>query len=388
VPPLPPGPGYAPTLAKPAFADDRSTVTDPWVGEWGPKTDPYFLPGTGHLRGLIVPIDFSDAPATRTVDFYRGVLVPPATNWYREASFGRLSLDLSVFPRWVRMSRPIDDYGLQNCCPSGRIKSFFQELVAAIDPEVDFTQVDAIYAIAPESAGPHMSILLFRRWPGDGITADGRELRWGVVGNGNFRSADTAYLLSHYAITHETGHLLGLADLYGRECPTCPDTHDWVGAWSMMDWSNPPAAHFLGWDKWLLGWLDPQQIVGLTQPGQVELTLAPIETPGGPKLVVVPTSGSTAYVVEVRAKAGEDVDLCKTGVLVYSVDSSVMNGRGPVRIRQAQPSDPARGTECGPIWNAPFGLGPGEVSSYEDAAVKVEVVQTDGTNYTVRVTRK
>src|SRR6185312_5334594 len=61
-----PSPGsFAPSLAKPGFADDRSGVREPWVGEWGPKGDPYWLPSTGHLRGLVVPVDFSDAPSTR-----------------------------------------------------------------------------------------------------------------------------------------------------------------------------------------------------------------------------------------------------------------------------------------------------------------------------------
>lgn len=335
-----------------------------------------------------MPVDFSDAPATRSTDFYRDLLVPPATRWYREASYGRLALDLTILPLWYRMSKPAAAYGLQNCCPDQAIYDFMAEVVRLVDADVDFSEIDAVYVVGPEGSGPFLNILLYRRWPGEGIVADGKELRWGVVGNGNFRSPETAYLLSHYMITHETGHLMGLADLYGRECPTCPDTHDWVGAWSMMDTANPPSAHFLGWDKWLLGWLDADQIRGLTAPGQVEGWLTPLEAPVGVKLVVVPITASTLYVIEVRQPIGEDKGLCDKGVLVYTVDASLLNGRGPIRIKPAQVTSPERVAQCGSNYSAAYDVGPGEVSRYEDSLVAVEVLETDGFNYKVRVTRK
>ena len=49
--------GFYPSLAKPGFADNSSGVAEPWVGERGPKSDPYFLSGRGHLRTLLVPFE-------------------------------------------------------------------------------------------------------------------------------------------------------------------------------------------------------------------------------------------------------------------------------------------------------------------------------------------
>jgi hypothetical protein len=43
---------------------------------------------------------------------------------------------------------------------------------------------------------------------------------------------------------------------------------------------------------------------------------------------------------------------------------------------------------CGPLYDAPLDLGPGEVSAYEDAVLKLEVLATDGASYRIRVTRK
>src|SRR5213079_3600723 len=101
-------------------------------------------------------------------------------------------------------------------------QAFFRELITKIDPEVDFRHVDSVYAIAPKDAVAHFSILLWRRWPGLGVTADGHEILNGVVGNG----APETFQLAHYAMTHETGHMMGLADLYGTHCALCPTTND------------------------------------------------------------------------------------------------------------------------------------------------------------------
>ncbi|MEP6979028.1 MAG: Ig-like domain-containing protein [Thermoleophilia bacterium] len=378
-----PTPGsFSPSIAKPDFADNH-VVSDPWVGEWGPKTDPYWLPSTGHLRALVVPVDFPDVASTRPAAFYRDLFASATPPWYAESSYGRLSFDLATVDHWTRMANPIDSYGLLNCCPSASIHSFFGELIAKLDPAVDFSQVDAIYAVAPEGAGPHMSILLWRRWPGEGIVADGKELRWGVVGNGNFRSPETAYLLAHNLITHETGHLMGLSDLYGRACATCPDTHDWVGVWSMMDTANPPSAGFLAWDRWLLRWLDPGQVRGVTAGPQEEV-VAPLETVAGVKLVVVPISPSFVYAIEVRQPIGLDSGLCDHGVLVYTVDGTKLNGSGTIHIQPAH-----GGARCGPLSDAAYDVGPGEVGTFEDSNVRVELLTAfpDGA-YRIRVTRK
>jgi M6 family metalloprotease-like protein len=283
------------------------------------------------------------------------------------------------------MPHPAESYGVSHCCPSQAIYDLMSDVVHALDPTVDFSQVDSIYAVGPESSGQYLDILLYRRWPGQGIVADGKELRWGVVGNGNFRSVDAAGLLAEF-MEHESGHLMGLSDLYQRTCATCADTHELVGTWSIMD-TAPPNHDLLGWDKWLLGWIVPQQIVGVTS-GSVETTLAPTETPGGNKLVVVPISASLLYAVEVRQPRGVDADLCDKGVLVYTVRADVFNAQGAVHVMQAQPSDSARNPTCGPLWNAAFDTGQGEVSTFEDATVKVAVLSRTDLNYVVRVSRK
>ena len=103
----------------------------------------------------------------------------------------------------------------------------------------------------------------------------------------------------------------------------------------MMSW-NDPGGHFLAWQKWKLGWLDPSQLTCLDGPGEVTTTITPLERSGGLKAIVVPTGLSSVYVIEARKRIGEDDWLCDDGVLIYSVNSSIRSGNGPVQVRAAQ----------------------------------------------------
>ena len=377
-------PGFAPSLPKPGFADDRS-IPDPWVGEWGPKSDPYWLPSRGTHRGLIIPVDFADAPATRTVEFYRDYLVPTAQRYYGEVSYGRFELQLATVPRWLRLARTAAQYAAQWRSPDGR-KELLREATALVDAEVDFATVDSIYVIAPESVAGSLGLSLVRAWPGDGPVRDGRELRWAVVGGAGLDPrGPTANLAAHHIVTHELGHFLGLPDLYDQARRGTPDQFAWAGRWDNMS-DNRASSHLFTWHKWLLGWLDATQLRGLTAPGTTEAELTPLERRGGLKAVVVPVSTDVAYVVENRQRIGEDIELCGDGVLVWVVDGSRRNVEHNAVV---QPAGRSYSDECGAIFDAAYGTGPGKLSVFEDANVRMEVlaVLANG-NVRVRVTKR
>ena len=66
-------------------------------------------------------------------------------------------------------------------------------------------------------------------------------------------------------------------------------------------------------------------------------TISPIKRADGTKAVVVRTGETTAYVIESRRRIGLDAEACSEGVLVYSVESPLHAGQGPVRIVDATP---------------------------------------------------
>jgi M6 family metalloprotease-like protein len=383
---LPDGSGsFAFRLQRADLADRRGGgYIAPQLTESAPKPD-WFLPSRGEFRALMLHVDFPDAPAPRSADAYFSRWSSHTPAWYREASYGRLNYTLTDVPRWYRMSRASMDYGVGNCCPKQAMHDFMAEAIRLADGDVDYKRYDAVFVIASETSA--FNITLWRAFPTEGVqTADGKEIRFGVFAPG-YLPADDA-LQAHNIFTHESGHMLGIPDVYGRECPTCGDTHVFAGFWDIME-NTRPGAHFFAWHKWNLGWLDTSQLRGLTAPGTLETTVTPLEVTGGVKAVVVPVKPTLAYVLEVRQPIGEDSDICDKGVLLYTVDATIENGMGAVRVKQASPPlDAAKAVACGPQYAAPFDLGAGEVSRYADASVQLEVLaaNADG-SYRVRVTK-
>ena len=80
----------------------------------------------------------------------------------------------------------------------------------------------------------------------------------------------------------------------------------------------------MGYSRWILGWLDDEQVSCVRTDTTVLLT--PLATRGGSKLAVVMLSASSALVVEVRRAIGYDGHLASNGAVVYLVETN--NGFG------------------------------------------------------------
>jgi hypothetical protein len=211
---------------------------------------------------------------------------------------------------------------------------------------------------------------------GFGVRADGKEIRLWIPWGAGFANEEGApgHLL------HETGHLLGLPDLYA------PFALATFHRWDVMAGRWP--AELLAWHRWKLGWLDDGAIVCLTGRRLTRtVTLSPIERPGGTKAIFV-KRGRRVLAVEVRAREGYDRRLCETGVVVYAVDQTPFRRR-PVQIYPAQSNSRPPAGDCGGIWNAPLALGRGEVRTLhlQSWGTRIELLKKLGDgSYRVRLT--
>ena len=322
-------------------------------------------PPRGTLRAALLLVQPADTPPDDSVAPPE-TLLDGAAEWFRSVSYGRLQFEVETVPRWLPLPRTSVQY-LEDP------EAYLRDAVAAADPFLDFSKIDVVY-LSPASRTPETrtSAVLY----GFGVHADGREIRLWVPWQAGFAAQENT---DSYALIHETGHLLGLPDLYSQGASST------FHRWDVMAARWP--SELLAWHRWKLGWLDPGQIVCLARMRRRTVTLAPVERPGGVKAVFV-KRGTRVLAIEARARLGYDRTLCDTGVLVYEVEQAQFK-RAPIRVHQAKRdavSPPRR--DCAAKWNAPFEIGRGEVRKYRltSFGVSLELLarRPDG-SYRIRI---
>ncbi len=340
---------------EPCRLPNTSPNTDVSLG-W--PRNPDRLTSTGDVRVAVIFVDFPDAPAAEsTADALARISAAP--EYYDAVSYGRMHLTLDADTAWHRMSLPSTAYSFDTFDSH---LAYVAEAVALADPTFDFSGDEDVVVMIPEATpglpyGPTLTAGY-----GWGFSADGRDFANAITVGGDLSN------WGYFWLNHEMGHSMGLDDLYGYEGD---DIHRYVGDFSMMGYIGGTAPEYFAWERWLLGWIDDDQIA--CQPdGFDPWTLTALEAPGGLKALVIPTGNTTAIVVESRRALGYDAGIVKEGVLAYSVDTSVASGYGPVVVFPNDGGD-RRG--------AP--LQPGE--SLELDGVVITVVSADATTDVVQV---
>jgi M6 family metalloprotease-like protein len=330
---------------------------------------PELPPTVGKLRIAMLFVDFSDSPGPESPQVIYDAYSQRIVNWYRGVSYGRLEIEIAPLRRWLRLPRTLAEY------QGERYEGAIQSAVAAADPLFDFASFDALYLVA---AIPSLASTVIDDVP---LQLDGERIHsWAWLATGSLQRLP-------FVAVHETGHLLGLPDLYNERVPS--SQHNW----DVMT-AAPSGGGMFAWHRWKLGWLDADQIVCVSRRGTVTVTLTPTERAGGKK-AIVSRVGNAVVVVEVRRALGEDAAICNSGVLVYRVDFSsgapenVGTRRMPIRVHPARRDDSRRWDRCGREWRAPFALGRGRVSRTALSRHVIRLVKRlpDG-SYRVRVTRR
>jgi hypothetical protein len=136
-------------------------------------------------------------------------------------------------------------------------------------------------------------------------------------------------------MAHEFGHAFGL---YDEDLDHASAT---LGSWSLManGWSRNAIEHN-GWDRYLMGWLGATQVACMpkaTLGGTgATLKLNPLVRQNADiKVAMVPLSTSKMLVMESRKSEGFDVIAAnREGVLVYTVDMTIGQSKGPYRTQR------------------------------------------------------
>lgn len=286
----------------------------------GFPVNPNRMPSTGAVRAAVLFTDFSDSPSTRTAEEVFSVISPAGVEFFSSASYGRMDYQLSPHFSWLRMSKPSTEYTFATF--EGH-RAYIQEAVDLADPAVDFSDAHQVIVLTnPDTVAFQFGPALTANPGSGGIEADGAMIYNAIT------SASDLDFWGFRWLNHESGHSMGLVDLYAYEGD---DAHRFVGDFSLMGWVNGTAPEYLAYERWLLGWLDDSQIY-CHQTNDETVSLTALETAGGVKAIIIPTGPTTATVVESRRAVAYDSGVLKEGALVYTVDTSIPTGSGPIQV--------------------------------------------------------
>jgi M6 family metalloprotease-like protein len=344
-------------------AQSPCAVPDLGFGAGEGKNAAGMPPTSGTLRIGMLFLDFADSPGPTEPEALYAAQVPRLVDFYRTVSYGALQLDVKPLARWLRLPRTLAQYQQMN------FEGAVEDAVAGADPTFDFSSVDALYLVV---AMPSLASTVIDEDP---IRADGAAIHsWAWLATGSLSRLP-------FVAIHETGHILGLPDLYNERVPSSQHT------WDVMT-AAPTGGGLLAWHRLKLGWIAPHEIRCRAGRGTTDVTLTPVERAGGVK-AVISRVGRRAVVVEARGAVAEDARLCRTGVLVYRVDfvtgapENVGARRRPIELHRASTDDSRRWAECGRDWRASLLSG---TTTAWNHRIRVLKRLRDG-SYRVRVTR-
>ncbi len=349
------------------------------LGE-GPTNAALHPSGTGTLKAVMLFARFSDGEKDETMEELHQLLVPGAAEFYAASSYGKLTLEVTPHFEWYDMKGASIEPGY-DCSKHDTHKRYVQEVVTAADGDVDFAGYDLIYVVANEAPGVFNSPT-FNAHSTGGFRADGNEIRHAVTFGNDVRGADWGW----QTLVHETGHVLGLPDLYSyapvNEAYKSHHLH--TGSWSPMGFQKH-SRHYLAWHKRKLGWLDDADFAIVTE-GERTVELAHIASKEGTRGVVLPTSETEALVLEVRHLSDAHPE---PGVLVYRVSVTTPSGGGPIRVMPSRPDDdglhPQLARKYIALYDALFRAG--ETVEDAQAGVRVEVREGERGGFRLAVSR-
>jgi len=279
------------------------------------------LPSFGHIKALIVPVDFTDISGKDDPLTYFGRIADGVSTFYLKQSYGQLAFDFEVVPTWIHAPFTSTKFGTGGTVGNGDPNGYLNAVIALTDGAIDYSSYDAVYYLVPKEMpmanmgwGPAIT---YPHWTSNG-----------VIMNGATGGADMYYVENNGIVggtwkwmAHETGHAFGL---YDEDLNHASQS---LGYWSIMamSWSNH-AIELGAWDRYLQGWLPQSQVncvefSSLTVDGLVTKISPVVRLDKEIKTILIPVTSSKMLVIESRKKESLDnIATTNEGVLVYTVD--------------------------------------------------------------------
>lgn len=310
-----------------------NTVGFPINLRFGGRETYQTLPKAGKIRAVVIGIDFPNYKGTTPPAEYVKGATEKNNAFFEAMSYGAVSFEYTVLPRYIRMSKNAEDYGISTWGSSGDYGAYYREALAGAAREFDIGGYDVAYVMASPQT-PASAITAGPGFPSPETTEDG-VIPLGTA-TGGMPVSETAFRW----MAHETGHLFGWVDLYdvsGRDDPGV-GRHSRFGWWDIMsmNWETFNL-EINGWFRFQLGWIPDSDItcIELAKLSEVGVNVENLALSKGKRLVVIRTGEQKALVIERRSITQYAPMLNNpqlSGVLVYEVDGEKNFQMAPVTI--------------------------------------------------------
>ncbi|MBX3434864.1 MAG: M6 family metalloprotease domain-containing protein [Pirellulales bacterium] len=313
------------------------------------------LKSIGSPRTLTLLVDFKDYRAANvlpglTADRIRQNIYGPGVSqaasdapfesvnaYYKRASEGKVDLQGAVLG-WHSFAKNRGEYQPASAGAVSENRALFKlatEALQALDAAHDFAQYDNdndgdIDLLTIMYAGPNSgwgSFWWAYRWEffvpeASQVTLDGKRLKQFVFQFVDTRNGGADF--NPRTLVHEMGHAFGLPDYYDYDPNPQVGPPGGVGGLDIMDANQ---GNHNAFSRWLLDWIQPQ-IVGSGAPQVKNLTAS--GTPGAqnkavaifPNLANSAAPGGEMFIVENRARVGNDAKMPGNGLLIWHVDAT------------------------------------------------------------------
>jgi hypothetical protein len=307
--------GAAEPYSSVTFVDDvaKCKISDPG-NEWYSKGFPIRgneVPYLGQVNIAVVPIDFSNASGNTEPplkDFKE--MLDKTVQWSKFVSGGKMTYEIHMHDDWIRAPKAAEWYRCAQCPHSGpelqsRAESY-RQLIKASEQFYDYSKIDFIYFLIPESA----------------VIDHGTQI-YGRVGDiptfAFYGKPSQVWDHVIHEILHDQG-FIGHGPANGSDYGV------------MMN--NGRSKATLSWESFLAGWFDQEDIVCIDARDGVDDVIIKINSldklgaSGGIKSVMIRTGNSTATVIEYRTDGPFSSLLPQQhGVTMYSLDVSKVSHR-------------------------------------------------------------
>ena len=313
-----------------------------------------------------------------------GSSYPGLDHYWREVSYGNISLTGSVVVGWYNLPRP-RSYYLYTDEDGGEdfeLERAVEDCTAVADADVFFPDFDGINLVFNQQSDADGAR---SRGGSERLTKDGQTQFYGVT----WLHPDHSESYPQ-TIAHEMGHAFGLlhsSGPYGQDDPLYSGT-TYDSQWDVMSGGRSlipyPGYGYLGvhtiaYHKDFLGWIPAGRKYVAPRNSTRTITLERLAQPGseGYLMAQIPIGDSPTdfYTVETRLFAGYDDEIPDEAVVIHKVDTTLADRLAQV-VDIDNNGDP---NDAGAMWT------PGEIFTDSENGLQVSIDAAYSTGYQVTI---